>query len=422
MAKRGVTAPADRRAARALRSGWGESMGGGIRRDHRVACSSSQDRRRGRRCSCPFSWWGSVVHGSERVRSRSFGTLAEARAAKQAQLVEARVRRALVPVERQRRADSRDGVTVFSYYSRWLKKNAERWSPNSVYIHDYMYRKHMHERFGSMLLGDLNPTMLEAWFAAVVEASGYHTAATAFRSLRGMLREAMRQRVIDWCPADAVRVPPRPDKGRRDHLTLDEYQRLVAACETTLEQISVRVAGEAGLRRGEVCALRPSSIDLDACHITVSASISSRRDGVPVEVAPKGKRTRIVAISTSLRALLAHHIEAEGLGADEYLFQSPTMGDGVPLCPATFSFRMNKLMRRAGLVNDKGRAAFRTHDLRRTAATFAQERGVAVEVIRDQLGHRKIDTTTDYYIRTHANPRLAEFSDALADIASPDNG
>jgi hypothetical protein len=42
---------------------------------------------------------------------------------------------------------------------------------------------------------------------------------------------------------------------------------------------------------------------------------------------------------------------------------------------------------------------------------------VAVEVIRDQLGRRKIDTTTDYYIRTHANPRLTEFAAALEGVA-----
>ena len=73
-------------------------------------------------------------------------------------------------------------------------------------------------------------------------------------------------------------------------------------------------------------------------------------------------------------------------------------------------------MNRAGLITDDHKPLFSLHDLRRIAATLARERGVSVEVIRDQLGHGHVQMTTKHYIRARSNPKLSEFAEAMGSV------
>ena len=102
------------------------------------------------------------------------------------------------------------------------------------------------------------------------------------------------------------------------------------------------------------------------------------------------------------------------MSGDDYLFTAPLKGGAVK--PDMLGTWVTRIIARAGLVNDKLKPVFHMHDLRRTAATLARERGVSVEVIRDQLGHGHERMTTRHYIRARTNPNLADFATAMEHI------
>lgn len=263
-----------------------------------------------------------------------------------------------------------------------------------------------------MRVGTVTVRQIEDWWLAkTADGTGYWARRQAFHTLQHMLSVATRKRHIDWNPTTAFDLPDPPRRVARDHLTLREYRSVLAACASSEELLWVRLAGEAGLRRGEIAALRRRCVDVDLGEIVVEASIAHVTGAGVVERPPKSGSARIVAIGPSLSAAIAEYAEHEQLHAEDRLFRSPF--DGGPVRPDTMTSRTRKLVARAGLRRDDGSPRFSLHDLRRTAATLAREAGVDVEVIRDQLGHGHVQMTTKHYIRARANPRLNEFATAI---------
>jgi integrase len=408
-------APAIKRA----RSGWAEFVGGGIRRDHRLSCGRSAQRLRvpapGARCRCPYSWWSPQVCGRRRRRERLYGTLANARQLKRQQELDACVERVELKCAAGRHEPVDGLLTIDAYYARWLERDAGRIAPGTSALREGLYRNHLSATFGHMQVIDLDAQSIEDWLHAQQRAGvGYWATKGAFHALQAMFSSAVRKHHVPWNPTSAVRLPAEPVRLERDHMTAVEYRAVVAACTSTAERLWIRLSGEAGLRRGEICALRGERMDTDAHELLVSASIVHVRGRGLVERPPKSGKSRIVSIPPSLVELINSHVALLDLGPADLLFESPAGG---AMKPDTLTSRVSKIIHRAGLVTPEYKPAFSLHDLRRTAATLAREAGVDVDVIRDQLGHGDARMTTRHYIRARANPRLSEFAYAMSRIA-----
>lgn len=179
------------------------------------------------------------------------------------------------------------------------------------------------------------------------------------------------------------------------------------------EVVWVRLAGEAALRRAEIAALKANHIDFDALTILVEEQmVYAKAHGLKQRL-PKGGRARIVAISPSLAAVLRDYITERKVEPDARLFTARRGGD---LHPGQLSKYVARIIVRAGFRTPEGTNLFSIHALRRTAATLARLRGVSPEVIRDQLGHTRMDVTTTHYVREHTNPRLSEFASAMGGV------
>lgn len=403
------------------RSGWGEFVGDGIRRDHRTTCPASTTRDPGTDCECPWSWWVPQVGGMPRRRSGPFiGTLVEAREAKRRQQDDAVVVR-----QRAKRGTLMPSstATVFEYFGAWMRFGADRWSPATLDSRSAFYRRILHGYFGHLRLRDLTTDHLDAMVDAELRAGrGYRSVEFAFMCMRSMLHHATQRRHIPYNPAAAVILPPPPDKPkRRDYLTTDEYRALVAACMTTVDELFVRLAGEAGLRRGEVAALRVSCFDLAARELTVFKTVVKPRGGVPTERVPKGGKARVVPLTDGLVELLDAYFDGTSLTGDDLLFRQARGDTSLPCKPYYIHTRVKACMVRAGLVRDDDhtKSRFSLHDLRRTAATQARERGVSPEVIRHALGHHRTFVTERHYLRNRTHPELRRFADALQELAEP---
>jgi integrase len=97
----------------------------------------------------------------------------------------------------------------------------------------------------------------------------------------------------------------------------EEVQRLPVAAKVLAPGLYdyFCVVAEAGLRAGEALALRPGDVDVAGRQLRIRATWTNGRLGPP-----KGKRARLVPISTALARQLAARIQrCEG---DAFLFQS----------------------------------------------------------------------------------------------------
>jgi integrase len=177
------------------------------------------------------------------------------------------------------------------------------------------------------------------------------------------------------------------------------------------------LAALTGMRRGELCALRWSDVDLDTGTINVIRSVVVVPHGL-AEKTTKTGRGRIVALDPVGVALLSQHrgrterwVREAGaqLSSDACVF-SPFVEGTTPFRPDNVtSFFMR-------VRNEVGAPTVRLHDLRHFTATQLIGAGIDVRTVAGRLGHSDPSVTLRVY--SHA---LEERDRAAAAIMGGDS-
>jgi integrase len=158
------------------------------------------------------------------------------------------------------------------------------------------------------------------------------------------------------------------------------------------------LAALTGMRRGELCALRWTDLDLELGVVHVSRSVVVVPGGL-AEKATKNGRSRRVALDPVAIALLEAHRAralhwAKELGAviadDAFVFS--------PFVVATTPFRPDNVTSFFIRVRDAvGTPGVRLHDLRHFTATQLIGAGVDVRTVAGRLGHSDPSLTLRVY-------------------------
>jgi integrase/recombinase XerD len=200
------------------------------------------------------------------------------------------------------------------------------------------------------------------------------------------------------------------NKGRKfpaEPLTSAEVYALMGACGRgpagRRNRAMIVVMWRCGLRCGEMLALMPKDVNLEAGRIAVLHG--------------KGDKRRVVAIDPDAAAVLERwEAERRGLGVggrDPYfcVISQPTLGR--PVNDAYVRELLKKLAVKAGI--DK---RVHPHGLRHTYASFLMDQGVPIHHIRRMLGHTSISITERYV--DHLNP--SEVLETMRRVQWPGQG
>lgn len=311
----------------------------------------------------------------------------------------------------QRRVD--DGLplvdehlTVAAFLARWLegKRHDLRAESHRRYA-DYI-RLYLAPELGRIKLAKLTAADVQAAYARIRDRglSGT-TVQLAHGVLHKALDDAARWDLVIRNVTGLIDTPRRTTPEMRS-LTPAEAMRLFEAAHGDPLEAFYMLAVTAGLRLGELQALRWHDIDLDARHLTVSTTFQGFANGEPVLSEPKTQRSRrtVVLSVLAIDALRAHRTrqleQRLGVGPlweDRGFVFANSLGkplDGNNLRERSF----RRLLERAGLP------PMRFHDLRHSAATLLMAEGVPVKAISEMLGHADITTTLRVY--THVLPTM----------------
>jgi integrase len=164
----------------------------------------------------------------------------------------------------------------------------------------------------------------------------------------------------------------------------------------------VRMAAYAGLRRGELVALRWRDVDFAGQKLIVRRALSG-----DTEVrSTKSRRAREVPLpdqaATALRRLLRR---GELIGSDDYVFANRF---GRRLDPSALRRRYERARDAAGLE------PLRFHDLRHTYGSLLVAGGIDLPSVKAAMGHARITTTERYLHARPASELWERFTHALA--------
>lgn len=212
--------------------------------------------------------------------------------------------------------------------------------------------------------------------------------------------EAERWGWVQGNPARTVELP-KIKKKRRQFPSADEVRKIVDACRLSSPDTAEAflIAAHTGMRRGELTALRWSSVDLAAGEVEVLES-AVKIPGKPIEIkSTKGDEIHKVSlgpgviaafVSRQERAKRTAAICGTTLKRDAFVFSN--MPDGSECWEPDYLTNAWRYWRKKCGVEGA-----RLHDLRHFSATRLLLLGEAITVVQARLGHAQATTTLANY-------------------------
>jgi integrase len=278
--------------------------------------------------------------------------------------------------------------TLAEFVPRYLEYvKANRQKPSTRKAKQTICRCHLIPVFGHLRLHEIGPADVERLKARHANHSA-KTLNNALSTFNSVLTCAVALGVLDEAPVRArwvkTTLPSMP------FYDFEEFDRLCVSARRLSEQheLIVLLGGCAGLRCGEIRALRWSSIDFTRGLLTVERAYS-----LDEVLTPKGDKIRTVPMTKRLQAALQ---TARASREPENVHVLTIGGKDQP--PSYFTVRkwVNRAMAKAGLP------VAGPHSLRHTFCSHLAMTGAHVMEIKLLAGHSELETTQRYM---HLSPR-----------------
>jgi integrase len=249
---------------------------------------------------------------------------------------------------------------------------------------------------GDRVLAKLQPLNIEAWHNALRPTASARTIGHAHRVLGKALKDAAKNNIVsrNVCALEAA-----PKVQETERVIVHDIPALMAKLKDWRHGAAAMVALFAGLRLGEVLALKWSNVDLDGKVIKVREALEHTLQFGTRFKQPKSRAgRRDISMPDVLVTALREHRKAQlelrlQLGAGRLPDDALLFGtlDGRPLNPNAISMRWNEFAESVGMPD----VTF--HALRHTHASQLIDQGVDIVTISKRLGHAKPDITLRCY-------------------------
>jgi integrase len=323
------------------------------------------------------------------------------------------------------RALPTSGVVVEELLARYIASRATAWAPGAAEATRRRVDHHITPHLGAIAIERLRPVDVEHWHATLRTAGVSEASIGRVHDvLRAALNWAERLELIGRNPATKV-DRPRGAKPAISPPAAADIVRMITEASVPLA-VFLRLAALTGARRGQLCGLHWSDVDLDGATIRWTRSLAKVSGGVVEKETKTGARWQVALDPATVELLRTHRrtcAEAAldvgvALSGDAYVFARDLAGR-LPWHPDGASQRFALLRDRLGLDG------VRLHDLRHWMATEGLGHGGDIETVAARGGWA--NTTTPLEIYSHFQPaRATELARKLAqrldDKAASDGG
>ncbi len=368
-------------------------MAEGIRKRHSKGCSVRQ----GGRCTCNAGWEASIYLAREKKKVRkTFPREGEARSWRADALVAATAQCLRTPSQ----------ITVEQAAWLWLEaarsgavrdRSGHRYKPGTLREYGRALGLRVLPEFGDTRLSELTRADLQDFVDQLLDRQlAASTIRNTMNPLQAIYRYAVRRELVAINPTREVDLPAA--RGRRERITTAaEAARLIVALPGS-DRPMWATAFYAGLRRGELQALRASDIDLGRSEIAVQRSW----DQYEGPISPK---SRAGIRTVPILAVLRDHLDARALRSGSALVFG--RGTDEPFAPKAIADRAKRAWAEAN--QDEREAAEREgrdpdplqpltfHECRHTFASLLIDAGVNPKAIQEFMGHATIEETFSRY-------------------------
>ncbi|MDO5629791.1 MAG: site-specific integrase [Mobilicoccus sp.] len=258
--------------------------------------------------------------------------------------------------------------------------------------YEYLVRGFIVPGVGELRIGEFTAGPADRFLRTVREKNGPATARTVRGCLTQMFGLAVRLGAVPTNPLREVsKIPSKKEPARA--LTREEAQRLMSKLRTDERAVGLDLVElvefmlGTGARIGEVCALRPGFVDLDAGTVEIAATMTDA--GGLEERTKTSTGHRVLAVPPHIVDMLRRRLDDPRVDTEVVVFPSPT---GRLRDSSNTAAALRRAFDRAGFP------WVRSHTLRKSVATWLDDAGLTGRQIADHLGHAQVSMTTDVYM------------------------
>ena len=375
-------------------------MATGIRKLHSKGCPAKD----GKRCRCNAGYEAAVYLAREdRKVRRTFRRESEAKTW--------RTEAAAAASKGALRATPTDARTLGAALAEFIagmeagtirpKGSEERYKPNTIRSYERAVRLHVQgSELARLRVPDVRRKSVQAFYDGLLASMTPRSASNILNPLQTFYRRGVDREELAFNPTEGIDVPTGKSKRPRRIVPPTEAAALLGTLPTE-ERAVWATAFYAGLRRGELQALRCIDVDLGSSLIDVRHGW----DQVEGEIAPKSEAgERTVPLIAILRDHLDEHLLRTGRSGEDRIF-------GRSARQPFYASTVDNRAKRAWMArNDAEREAAERegrepepltlvtlHECRHTFASLLIDAGANPKAIQKAMGHSKIQTTFDVY-------------------------
>ena len=283
-------------------------------------------------------------------------------------------------------------MTLREYIIFWQETYDRYQSRSTTYAaHNYVFKNHILPGLGDVLLSELTSEMVGDFLEERrrfgnhrpgSSGLGEETMRHIHRLLQQCLDQAIRDGLMSDNPARAFRYS-KPKKVNANVLTPLEMEDYLNTAERLGHLPMFMLALTAGLRQGELIALKWSDLDIENWTLT----IAENRAVVRRELVEYGSQTRTIALTPEVIDLLIR--EHDKHPSSPLMFMHPATLK--PYSPQMVRRMHNEIIKEAGIDY------IRYVDLRHTCAILALKNGMDTKELARMLGHYRPTITRQNY-------------------------
>lgn len=249
---------------------------------------------------------------------------------------------------------------------------------------EYLIEKRVLPFFGSLPINEITPAHVRKWQAGLLAENFAPTYLKSINNqVSAIFNYACRYYGLPENPARVAGSVGKKKAGSMKFWTVEQFNTFIVAVPNFSAKVGLSVLFWTGLRIGELLALSPADVDLEAGTISVTKSFQSF-EGREVITEPKTpKSRRVVPIPAKLRDLLRQYIDA--------LYEPQPEDRLFPYTKSFFTRWMAKGSEASGVER------IRLHDLRHSHASLLINLGYPVLLVSERLGHEDVQTTLQTY-------------------------
>ncbi len=297
-------------------------------------------------------------------------------------------------------------ITLGEWIREWLNDRKPHLAESTYDVYEMLIRIHIEPTLGRVKLQSLQTRRIqkllnEKFVNGRVDGKGglsSRTISFIHQALNGCLNQAVRERIIQFNPAEHCELP-KQDYKESDVFSWGQLETFLKMAQEKSPHFAAFYLDIAtGLRRGELLGLRWDDIDFANNSISVYRQlVRSKTEGLIFKGLKTKKSKRTIKVDNSVIGVLKMHKTRQNkqkLSLGEIYKDSNLVfctEFGSPLEPRNFYRHFCLLIEKANLPHT------RLHDLRHLYATIALESGVDLKTVSSALGHSSIRLTGDIY-------------------------